>query len=404
MAILNRIGQHVALPGDNEVLRTKKAVTIPLLLAGALLTVLNMTTYFTYGMTAAGRIYIAWTLFVFSAALLIWLFPRLWLPIMYSVVIGVMVTSLSTSTYSGGFQSGLQAIVWMMLGPISAALIGGIRGSIVVVILYMAGILVAVYLEPLAQAAAPDLPLITRMQIAAGNMIMMGLFAFAAVLYLIREVERYRQRADDLLLNMLPGPIAARLKEHPETIADGYSEVSVLFADIVDFTSMSSGEDPVDIVNMLNDVFSLFDDLAKKYELEKIKTIGDAYMVAAGIPEPRPHHTEAIVEFAIDMLEVVEFHEGFHGKPIRLRVGINTGPVVAGVIGRHKFIYDLWGDTVNVASRMESNGLTNQIQVTEAVREKLDGKYQFEERDPIYIKGKGMMVTYLLVHEKIEAV
>ena len=396
MEILSRLEQRVALPGDDEALRTKKTATIPLLLAGALLTAVNMITYFSQGMTAAGIIYIGWTLFILLAALLILLFPRFWLPIIYSTVIGVMVTSLSTSVFSGGFQSGLQAIVWMMLGPISAALVAGVRGSMLVVLLYLAGVIIAVYLEPFAQSVAPDLSFNMRMQIAAGNMIMMGLFAFAAVLYLMREVERYRRRADDLLLNILPGSIAARLKENPATIADGYSEVSVLFADIVDFTTMSSGEDPVDIVSLLNDIFSLFDDLAAKHGLEKIKTIGDAYMVAAGIPEPRADHAEAIVAFAIDMLEAVEKHEGFHGEPIRLRVGINTGPVVAGVIGRQKFIYDLWGDAVNVASRMESNGLTNQIQVTEAVREKLNGQYRFQERDPIYIKGKGMMVTYLL--------
>ena len=191
MAILDRIEQRVALPGDDEALRTKKTATIPLLLGGAILTIVNMITYFSNGMTAAGRIYIGWILFVLLAALLIWLFPRFWLPIIYSVVIGVMVTSLSTSVFSGGFQSGLEATVWMMLGPISAALVAGVRGSIVVVILYIAGIFIAAYLEPLAQSVAPDLSLNMRMQIAAGNMIMMGLFAFAAVLFLLREVERY---------------------------------------------------------------------------------------------------------------------------------------------------------------------------------------------------------------------
>jgi urea transport system substrate-binding protein len=199
-----------------------------------------------------------------------------------------------------------------------------------------------------------------------------------------------------LLLNILPGSVATRLKESPETIADGFNEVTVLFADIVDFTAMSSNADPVAVVNLLNDVFSEFDELAKKHGLEKIKTIGDAYMVAAGLPEPRPDHTEAIMLFAQEMLEAVERQEGLNGDPVRLRIGINTGPVVAGVIGRQKFIYDLWGDAVNVASRMESNGLTNQIQVTEAVKEKLDGQYAFVAREPIAVKGKGMMVTYLL--------
>ncbi|MFN2162939.1 MAG: adenylate/guanylate cyclase domain-containing protein, partial [Candidatus Promineifilaceae bacterium] len=330
------------------------------------------------------------------AVVLIWFFPRFWLPVIYAVIVGVMITALGVSFYSGGFQSGVEATFWMILGPISAALVAGVRGSIMVIILYIVVVFTAVYLEPFARSVAPELSLNIRMQLATGNMLMMGLFAFAAVLYLMREVERYRQRADDLLLNILPGSIASRLKESPETIADGYSEVSVLFADIVDFTTLSSGADPVEIVNLLNDIFSSFDDLAAKHGLEKIKTIGDAYMVAAGIPEPRPDHAEAITEFALDMLDVVENYAGFHGEPIRLRVGINTGPIVAGVIGRQKFIYDLWGDAVNVASRMESNGLANQIQVTEAVKEKLDYRYRFQERDPIYIKGKGMMVTYLL--------
>ena len=396
MAILKRIEQHVAMPGDDETLRTKKTATIPLLLAGALLTTVNAVTYFSQGMTSAGRIYIGWILFVLLAVVLIWFFPRFWLPVIYAVIVGVMITALGVSFYSGGFQSGVEATFWMMLGPISAALVAGVRGSIMVIILYVVVVFTAVYLEPFARSVAPELSLNIRMQLATGNMLMMGLFAFAAVLYLMREVERYRQRADDLLLNILPGSIASRLKESPETIADGYSEVSVLFADIVDFTTLSSGADPVEIVNLLNDIFSSFDDLAAKHGLEKIKTIGDAYMVAAGIPEPRPDHAEAIIEFALDLLDTVENYEGFHGEPIRLRVGINTGPVVAGVIGRQKFIYDLWGDAVNVASRMESNGLTNQIQVTEAVKEKLSGRYQFQEREPIYIKGKGMMVTYLL--------
>ena len=396
MTILGRIEQRITMPGDDETLRSKKKATIPLLLTGAFLTTLNMLTYFSLGMTAAGKIYIGWILFVLSAVLLIWFFPRLWLPVIYAVVIGVMVTALGVSVYSGGFQSGLEATFWMMLGPISAALVASLRGSVVVVILYITGVFFAIYLEPFARSIAPQLSLDARMQITAGNMLMMGLFAFAAVLYLMREVERYRQRADDLLLNILPGSIAARLKESSDTIADGYSEVSVLFADIVDFTTLSSGADPVEIVNLLNDIFSLFDDLAAKYGLEKIKTIGDAYMVAAGIPEPRPDHAETIIQFAIDMLEAVETYGGFHGQPIHLRVGINTGPVVAGVIGRQKFIYDLWGDAVNVASRMESNGLANQIQVTGAVKDKLENQYPFTERDPIHIKGKGMMVTYIL--------
>jgi adenylate cyclase len=218
-------------------------------------------------------------------------------------------------------------------------------------------------------------------------------------LFLFRQLDNARRRADDLLLNILPAPITERLKAAPVTIADGFDEATVLFADIVDFTTMSAKADPIEVVGKLNEVFSEFDELAQSHGLEKIKTIGDAYMVAAGLPDHRPDHVEAMVDFARVMLAAANRHTSWSGESIRLRVGINTGPVVAGVIGRHKFIYDLWGDAVNVASRMESNGLANQIQVTQAVRDRLDGRYTFEPRGPVEIKGKGLMMTYILSDE-----
>jgi class 3 adenylate cyclase len=159
---------------------------------------------------------------------------------------------------------------------------------------------------------------------------------------------------------------------------------------------MSSNVDPVEVVGKLNEIFSDFDDITAQHGLEKIKTIGDAYMVAGGLPEPREHHCQAVAAFALDMVATIERHKSWTGEPMRIRVGINTGPVVAAVIGQQKFIYVLWGDAVNVASRMESNGLSNEIQVTQAVKDKLAGLYEFEERGPIHVKGKGEMVTYLL--------
>ena len=272
----------------------------------------------------------------------------------------------------------------------------GTRFTLVCFGVFAVALTAVVLLEPYAISIGPEIDSATRISINVPSLVILCLMVTLASLYLLRQVERYRRRANDLLLNILPGSIAARLKESPETIADGYNEVTVLFADIVDFTGISSNADPVEVVGLLNNVFSEFDELAEKYGLEKIKTIGDAYMVAAGLPESRDDHTEAIVKFAIDMLDALDHYEGFSGDPIRLRVGLNTGPVVAGVIGRQKFIYDLWGDAVNVASRMESNGLANQIQVTAAVKEKLDSRYTFVEREPIMVKGKGKMVTYLL--------
>ncbi len=204
-----------------------------------------------------------------------------------------------------------------------------------------------------------------------------------------------KKMADDLLLNILPGPIVERLKLHPGTIADTYQDVTVLFADIVDFTRLTAHDAPADIVELLNSIFSDIDGLAQKYGLEKIKTIGDAYMVAGGIPVPRADHAEAIANMALDILDILKRYD-WHGEKIHVRIGINSGPAVAGVIGQQKFIYDLWGDAVNLASRMESNGIPGVIQVTRATYEKLKSKFQFEQRAPFYVKGKGEMETYLL--------
>jgi class 3 adenylate cyclase len=219
-----------------------------------------------------------------------------------------------------------------------------------------------------------------------------------------REAEQLaqaeREKAEHLLLNILPAPIAAELKQGHHTIAEGYAEVSVLFADIVGFTSLASQISPGELVKLLNQVFSAFDALSEQYGLEKIKTIGDNYMVAGGLPIPNDNHAEAIADMALDMQEAIA---QFRFPPLdtpSLRIGINTGPVVAGVIGTRKFIYDLWGDTVNIASRMESNGRPGQIQVTEATCRALEGKFLLEKRGIIPVKGRGDMTTYWLKGRK----
>lgn len=208
-----------------------------------------------------------------------------------------------------------------------------------------------------------------------------------------------QEKSEQLLLNILPEPIARQLKDGQSSIADGFAEATVLFADLVNFTQLSTQMPPRELLSLLNEIFSRFDQLTEKHGLEKIKTIGDAYMVVGGLPMPRPDHAEAIAEMAIDMqTEIFKFSLRRHECDIR--IGINTGPVVAGVIGTKKFIYDLWGDTVNVASRMESHGLEGEIQVTAATYERLKHAYTFKRRGIIQVKGKGDMETYLLLGRK----
>jgi class 3 adenylate cyclase len=208
------------------------------------------------------------------------------------------------------------------------------------------------------------------------------------------------ERSERLLLNILPAPISARLKGSDKLIADSFAEVTVLFADIVGFTELSQALSPERLVEMLNHIFAAFDDLAERLHLEKIKTIGDCYMVAAGVPDARADHTEAIARMALGMREELERVNRLTGQSLRIRIGIHSGPVVAGVIGKRKFIYDMWGDTVNTASRMESSGVPQEIQVTRRVYDQLVGKFDLEARGTIAVKGKGEMETYLLKAEK----
>ena len=217
------------------------------------------------------------------------------------------------------------------------------------------------------------------------------------------QLSQEQEKSERLLLNILPEPIAERLKEGNSHIADGFAEVTILFADIVGFTNLSAKVPPTQLVSLLNDIFSGFDRLSDQHGLEKIKTIGDAYMVVGGIPKPRNDHAEAIAEMALDMQQEVARFNVKHNAELSIRIGINTGPVVAGVIGTKKFIYDLWGDAVNTASRMESHGLAGCIQVSESTYQHLQDKYQFRERGIIQVKGKGEMTTYFLIGRKVKS-
>ncbi|WP_088894283.1 adenylate/guanylate cyclase domain-containing protein [Leptolyngbya ohadii] len=216
----------------------------------------------------------------------------------------------------------------------------------------------------------------------------------------LQRIQNEQEKSERLLLNVLPKPIADRLKQGQNTIADNFSEVTVLFGDIVNFTQLSVSMSPADLVELLNQIFSTFDQLVAQHELEKIKTIGDAYLAVGGLPLPRPNHAEAVANLALAMQEAIgQFSvptASGEEKPLAMRIGIHTGAVGAGVIGTTKFAYDLWGDTVNTASRMESQGLPGKIQVTEVTYRLLKDKYCFEERGIVDIKGKGEMRTYFL--------
>ncbi len=232
------------------------------------------------------------------------------------------------------------------------------------------------------------------------NMILIAYIA-GFIFYIHTIYLRAEKLSESLLHNILPVKIANRLKLKQQTIADSFRSCSVLFVDIVGFTTFSEKMPPEKLVALLNQIFTELDNLADKYGLEKIKTIGDAYMIVAGVPEYRVDHAEAVGEFALETTKVINMVARQTGINLQLRIGINSGPVVAGVIGKRKFSYDLWGDTVNTASRMESHGVPGKIQVSQNTYDLLKGKYIFEERGKIEIKGKDTLPVYFLKGRKL---
>ena len=213
-----------------------------------------------------------------------------------------------------------------------------------------------------------------------------------------RAIEQEHERSESLLTNILPRSIAARLKNPSTTIiADKYDDASVLFADIAGFTERAGRTTPVDLVALLNGVNSEFDRLVERHGLEKVKTTGDSYMAVSGVPQPRPDHLEALARLALDLADAAHGLTDHTGQRVPIRIGLGVGPVVAGVVGTSRFFYDVWGDAVNVASRMESTGVAGRVQVPPDVYERLKGEFVFEDRGTVEVKGKGLLHTWLLV-------
>jgi class 3 adenylate cyclase len=273
------------------------------------------------------------------------------------------------------------------------------------VITVLAFLFAKMFLRPVNALAAGALRIIggdTHVTVAAQGKDELGVLGrtFNHMAASIREkteaIEQKNRENEELLLNILPGPIAVRLKGGEARIADNFADVTVLFADIVNFTVLSSRVPADELVGLLNGLFTRFDNIAQKLGIEKIKTIGDAYMAVSGLPQLRSDHAKVMVEMGLAMLQATHEYGRDRQENLQLRIGINSGPVIAGVIGARRFIYDLWGDTVNVASRMESNGVIGTIQITGAVYEQLRDQYPFEPRGLIEVKGKGTLETWLL--------
>ena len=290
----------------------------------------------------------------------------------------------------GGFVSGSAAIIWSLLSPMGALLLDKPRRSLYWFAGFVVLVLVSAVYEPYHDPSISRVNEVVRGAFFLLNIGVVGSLVFLMVFYFVIQRNRFQARSEELLLNILPSSIVEILKEKPRTIADAYDNVSVLFADVVDFTGLSARLTPTQLVDMLNQVFLFFDELVDRYGLEKIKTIGDCYMVASGVPTPREDHAHALVQLALDVQKHVEANT-FMGHRLAFRIGINSGAVVAGVIGSKKFSYDLWGDAANTASRMESHGREGRIQISRATYELVKDDFACSYLGEVDVKGKGLM-------------
>ncbi|MGB0129611.1 MAG: adenylate/guanylate cyclase domain-containing protein, partial [Rhodocyclaceae bacterium] len=274
------------------------------------------------------------------------------------------------------------------------------------------------YLVDFQSAQPQEIPLKTSMIFFALNFAAVSAIVFLLLRFSIQEKQKAQaklqeahellqveqERSERLLLNILPGPIAERLKSSNQTIADGFADVTVMFADIVNFTQVAEGLSPNQVFSMLNRIFSSFDELAERFGLEKIKTIGDAYMVAGGLDKESEDYCAAIADMAQAMRDTLQRDFAVNSRHLEIRVGIGTGPVVAGVVGKKKFIYDLWGDTVNIASRITSEGGPGMIQVDATTFRRLRNQFDFDPPQTLHLKGKGNTSVYRLIGRRQESV
>jgi len=318
--------------------------------------------------------------------------PRQFAWVLNALLGAYVLTNLARTMLLGGLESSGLNAMWGLVAVLAALIALTVRAAAVWLVAFLAQVAFALWvpsvIEPRYVVEDPTGAIVF-------TMVGVGVLSFAVMAYFVRQRDAFQERSDRLLRNVLPEEIAARLKQDDENIADYFEQATVLFADVVGFTPMSAGMTPQSLVSLLGEVFTDLDGFVGDLGLEKIKTVGDEYMVAAGIPSPRPDHVEAIAELALLIRDHVATKKyGVH--TIQFRIGIHTGPVVAGVIGQRKFAYDLWGDTVNIASRLESHGIPGEIQISAATHDGLKESFVCEPRGSIEVKGRGSFETWIL--------
>ena len=403
VALLDRLSGLGARPGDSQDERLRYGTLILASLLISLLSVIWVATYLAYGDPRSAAIPALYQLTTLAGLVLLArtrrfdVFRTTQLSVML-VLPGLLQASL------GGFLASSGMILWAIFVPLAALALLGIRRSLPWLVAYLAEVVLLALLDPVFARDPAALPPAFVISFFVLNIVGATVSAFVMLGYFVEQRARAhralaveQERSERLLLNVLPETIAEQLKAGTGVIAEHHDEVTVLFADLVGFTERATDMAPDDLVLLLDEIFSGFDRIVGAEGLEKIKTIGDAYMVAGGLPEVRAGHVQAVARTALAMrVEIRKIARRTRQEWLDVRIGMDTGPVVAGVIGRSKFIYDLWGDTVNTASRMESHGLPGEIQLTGRAAAVLGPGFDVRRRGEIEVKGKGPMVTYLL--------
>jgi class 3 adenylate cyclase len=392
---LERLASLGVAPGDPDEIRVQKVTLTLAAMTVTVLSVVWVATYLALGLPLSAAIPFTYQV-VSVVTLAVFARTKDYRFFRFSQVVLIIWLPFLLQWSLGGYAASSAVSLWALEGALGAMFFFTAAGAIPWFVLFIVLTVVSGLAEPwLSQhAAVIPTPLVTAFFVL--NIVGVSVTAYLLLQVAIRARDSALASSERLLLNVLPRSIAERLKREPGIIADSHPDVTVVFADVVDFTPFTERTAPDRVVGVLDEIFSAFDGLAERLGLEKIKTVGDAYMVVAGLPDPRPDHAEAGADMALAMQAELGRLCTALNLDLRIRVGMHSGPVIAGVIGRRKFIYDLWGDAVNTASRMESSGLPGRIQVTETVFERLRAKYSFEPRGEVEIKGKGPLRTYLL--------
>jgi len=402
-SLISRIG---ADPNDSDDVRLQKALlatgAIMFILAGALWGMM----YIAFGEPLAGSIPLSYAAISLLSVLLFGLTHR-YRFFRFSQLTLILLLPFLLMLSLGGFVNSSAVILWSLICPLGALLFDEPRHAPRWLLAYLGLLVLSGVLQP--YVSARDRPLSPTLVTIffVMNIAAVSTIAIALLAYFVNQKDLFlgllrveQEKAESLLLNILPKEIAAILKNENRTIADHFDGASIMFADMVNFTPLSASMPPAQMVDLLNEIFTYFDSLVEKYGVEKIRTIGDSYMVASGVPRPRPDHAQRLVRMALEMRDYVSQHTFCGTHEVNFRIGINSGPVVAGVIGRKKFIYDLWGDAVNTASRMESHGAAGKVQITRETYALIKDEFVCEPRGMVNVKGKGKMEVWYVTGAK----